>query len=176
MARTRRPCPPACTPRLPRAAPARLCAPRQALYSSKLCSYAQGLALIDAASQEKGWEIEPAELARIWKGGCIIRADLLDDIRTAVNAREAGGDSILLDSSLGAKLARAQEGWRRTVMRAVEHGVPAPALSASLAYYDSMRQARLPAAAMVQAQRDFFGGHTYKRVDRPGSHHTSWGG
>jgi len=147
-----------------------------ALYSSKLCSYAQGLALIEEASRAKGWKVEAAELARIWKGGCIIRAELLDDIRTAVSARQEPGDSILLDPGLGAKLARCQQGWRRTVMRAIEHGVPTPALAGTLAYYDSLRQARLPAAAMVQAQRDFFGGHTYKRVDRPGSHHTTWGG
>lgn len=88
--------------------------------------------------------------------------------------REQPSDSILLDSGLRARLDARQAGWRRAVMRAVEHGVPAPALSGSLAYYDALRQPRLPGAALVQAQRDFFGGHTFQRVDRPGSFHHIW--
>lgn len=114
------------------------------------------------------------ELARIWKGGCIIRAAMLDDIRGALRRREAPSDSILLDAPLRRELGARQAGWRRVVMRAVEHGVPSPALSGSLAYYDALRQPRLPGAALVQAQRDFFGGHTYERTDRPGSFHTLW--
>jgi len=145
-----------------------------ALYSSKLCSYAQGLSLIQAAADAKGWQIELPELARIWKGGCIIRAAVLDEIRVALGRLKSPSDSILLDKNLSDELQVRQAGWRRSVMRAVEAGVPAPALSGSLAYYDALRQPRLPGAALVQAQRDFFGGHTYERLDRPGSHHTQW--
>lgn len=146
----------------------------QALYSSKLCSYAQGLSLIQSAAQVKNWEVELPELARIWKGGCIIRAAMLDQIRGALHRRETPSDSILFDAELRHELEARQAGWRRAVMRAVEHGVPSPALSSSLAFYDALRQPRLPGAALVQAQRDFFGGHTYERLDRPGSFHTIW--
>mmetsp|Transcript_11762 Transcript_11762/g.37280 ORF Transcript_11762/g.37280 Transcript_11762/m.37280 type:complete len:393 (-) Transcript_11762:626-1804(-) len=146
----------------------------QALYSAKLCSYAQGLALIQRAADAKGWDVDLAELARIWKGGCIIRAAMLDEIRAALRTRKALSDSILHGGVLRAHLDVRQAGWRRAIMRAIEHGVPAPALSSSLAFYDTLRQPRLPSAALIQAQRDFFGGHTYERVDRPGSFHTLW--
>jgi 6-phosphogluconate dehydrogenase len=142
----------------------------EALYASKLCSYAQGMALIRAGSDDKKWNINLAELARIWKGGCIIRARLLDDIM-----RAAGAPNLLLDDKLRGQLAEAQADWRRVLATATQIGVPMPAMAASLAYYDSYRSARLP-QNLTQAQRDAFGAHTYRRIDQPekGFVHSEW--
>jgi 6-phosphogluconate dehydrogenase len=144
----------------------------EALYASKLCSYAQGMALIRAGSDEKKWGIDLVEMARIWKGGCIIRARLLDEIMRAFRQDAA---NLLLDAEFRHQLAAAQGEWRKVAAAAVELGVPIPAIAASLAYYDSYRSARLP-QNLTQAQRDAFGAHTYRRIDRPeqGFVHSEW--
>jgi 6-phosphogluconate dehydrogenase len=145
-----------------------------ALYASKICSYAQGMGLIRAGSEAHGWGINLVEMARIWKGGCIIRARLLDGIMRAFGQQPALS-SLILDEEFRAALAAAQPRWRRAVGVAQELGIPVPSLSASLAYYDLVRAARLP-HNLVQAQRDAFGAHTYTRVDHPerGPVHTEW--
>jgi 6-phosphogluconate dehydrogenase len=147
---------------------------RDALYASKVCSYAQGMALIKAGSDTYKWGINLSECARIWKGGCIIRAQLLEQIRQAFT-RQHDVPNLLVDPEFSAFLVKAQENWRFVVTTAVQHGIPVPALSASLAYYDSYRCQSLP-QNLTQAQRDFFGAHTYERVDRPdlGFIHTEW--
>jgi 6-phosphogluconate dehydrogenase len=149
-------------------------AARQALYACKITSYAQGLALLRIASVEYDYGIEPGTVAKIWRAGCIIRASLLEDIRRAF-ARDAALVNLLLDGAFRDAMAERQEGWRHVVQSAVGMGIPVPAMSASLAYYDSYRSARLP-ANLTQAQRDFFGAHTYRRVDREGTFHTEWAG
>jgi 6-phosphogluconate dehydrogenase len=146
----------------------------QALYASKITSYAQGLALLRAASSEYGYDIHPGEVARIWRAGCIIRAALLEDIRAAFG-RDPGLVNLLLDRAFRDAMAERQEGWRSTVQLAVGLGIPVPAMSASLAYYDAYRSVQLP-ANLTQAQRDFFGAHTYRRTDRDGVFHTDWNG
>jgi 6-phosphogluconate dehydrogenase len=146
-----------------------------ALFCSKLCSYAQGLSLLQRASAELGWSLNLAELARIWKGGCIIRARLLERIEAAYR-REPDLANLLLDEQLAADIARRQDGWRVCVALAAAHGVPAPALTASLSYYDTYRRDVLRSSQLVQAQRDCFGSHTYERLDQPGRvWHTRWG-
>jgi 6-phosphogluconate dehydrogenase len=130
------------------------------------------MSLIKAGAAAYGWTINLSEVARIWKGGCIIRARFLDGIRSAF-ARHPDLPNLLLDPELGTSMSAGQEGWRRVVSLAQTAGVPVPAFSASLAYYDSYRHARLP-ANLVQAQRDAFGSHTYERIDRPGFVHTDW--
>jgi 6-phosphogluconate dehydrogenase len=143
-----------------------------ALYAAKVCSYAQGMNLIRAGAAAYGWDIDLAEIARIWKGGCIIRARFLDTIRGAY-ARRPELPNLLLDEEFAARVSATHEDWRRVVGLAQAAGVPVPALSASLAYYDSYRTARLP-QNLTQAQRDAFGAHTYERTDRPGFVHTDW--
>ncbi|MGA2989859.1 MAG: NADP-dependent phosphogluconate dehydrogenase [Candidatus Korobacteraceae bacterium] len=147
---------------------------RDALYASKVCSYAQGMNLIRAGSDAFHWNIDLREMARIWKAGCIIRAEFLNDIMRAYE-RDPRLVNLLLDSEFRGGLQRAQQNWRRTLQLAVEHGIPAPAMTASLAYYDSYRTARLP-QNLTQAQRDYFGAHTYQRADHPekGFVHTDW--
>ena len=145
---------------------------RQALYASKITSYAQGMAQLRAASSEYGYGIDPGEVAKIWRAGCIIRAALLGDIREAFR-RDHGLVNLLLDPAFRAAIAERQEGWRLVVQTAAGLGIPLPAISDSLAYYDSYRSARLP-ANLTQAQRDYFGAHTYRRVDREGVQHTNW--
>ncbi|MFI9722997.1 NADP-dependent phosphogluconate dehydrogenase [Streptomyces sp. NPDC052396] len=145
-----------------------------ALYASKVVSYAQGWNMIAAAGAEYGWDIDLGAVAAIWRGGCIIRAAFLDRIRGAFDADPAL-PSLLADRQFADELGRAQDAWRAVVATAVEHGVPTPGFSAALAYYDSLRAERLP-AALTQAQRDFFGAHTYRRVDAEGSFHTRWSG
>jgi len=145
---------------------------RQALYASKITSYAQGMALLRIASTEYGYGIDPGEVAKIWRAGCIIRAALLGDIREAFR-REPGLVNLLLDEAFREAIGQRQQGWRDAVQTAIGLGIPMPAMSASLAYYDSYRSARLP-ANLTQAQRDFFGAHTYRRVDRDGVFHTDW--
>jgi 6-phosphogluconate dehydrogenase len=147
-------------------------AARHALYASKITSYAQGLALLRMASTEYRYDIDPGEVAKVWRAGCIIRAALLGDIREAFR-REPGLVNLLLDRAFRDAIAERQDGWRFVVQTAVGLGIPVPALGASLAYYDSYRSARLP-ANLTQAQRDFFGAHTYRRVDREGVFHTEW--
>jgi len=152
--------------------PALVDALRQALYASKIVSYAQGLAMLRVASAEYGYGIDPGEVARIWRAGCIIRASLLGDIRDAFR-RDPALVNLMLDASFRDALAARQDGWRQAVTTAITLGIPVPALTASLAYYDAYRSARLP-ANVTQAQRDFFGAHTYRRLDRDGSFHTQW--
>ncbi|HEY7502016.1 MAG TPA: NADP-dependent phosphogluconate dehydrogenase [Vicinamibacterales bacterium] len=145
---------------------------RQALYASKITSYAQGMALLRLASKEYGYGIDPGEVAKIWRAGCIIRAALLNDIREAFR-RDPSLVNLLLDRAFRDAIAARQAAWRLVVQTAIGLGIPVPAMSASLAYYDSYRSARLP-ANLTQAQRDFFGAHTYRRIDREGSVHTDW--
>ena len=145
---------------------------RQALYASKIISYAQGMALLRMASAEYGFNLHFAEIARIWKGGCIIRAALLDKIRAAF-ARNPGLPNLLMDEYFGSIVMECQAGLRHTIQTAVGLGIPCLAMSASLAYYDAYRSERLP-ANLTQAQRDYFGAHTYRRLDREGSFHTEW--
>ncbi|CAA7404330.1 unnamed protein product [Spirodela intermedia] len=145
---------------------------RQALYASKICSYAQGMNLLRAKSEERGWNLDLGELARIWKGGCIIRARFLDRIKKAYE-RNRGLANLVVDSEFAGEMAQRQGAWRRVVGLAVEAGITTPGMCASLAYFDTYRRARLP-ANLVQAQRDLFGAHTYERLDRPGSFHTEW--
>lgn len=147
---------------------------RDALYASKIVSYAQGLDLLAVASKLNDWNLNFGDIATIWRGGCIIRAHFLNRIKEAYE-REPGLSNLLLDPFFRDIIAATQSRWRHAVSTAVLHGVPAPAFSASLAYYDSYRSERLP-ANLLQAQRDFFGAHTYERVDKPAGEffHTEW--
>ncbi|EPS70190.1 hypothetical protein M569_04567, partial [Genlisea aurea] len=145
---------------------------RQALYASKICSYAQGMNLIRAKSIEKGWDLKLGELARIWKGGCIIRAVFLDRIKKAYD-RNPQLPNLLVDPEFAKEIVERQAAWRRVVCLAIKSGISTPGMSASLAYFDSYRRERLP-ANLVQAQRDYFGAHTYERIDVPGAFHTEW--
>jgi 6-phosphogluconate dehydrogenase len=147
-----------------------------ALYASKICSYAQGFNLIRGGSEEYKWDIDLSEMARIWKGGCIIRAKFLDNIKTAYK-REPRLVNLLLDEDFREWMNEAQKNWRTCVSIAQQHGVPVHAMSSSLAYFDSYRTANLP-QNLTQAQRDYFGAHTYERVDKPelGAVHTDWEG
>ena len=145
-----------------------------ALYASKICSYAQGMNLIKAGSDEFGWNINLSEVARIWQGGCIIRAKFLGRIKDAyLRDRELG--NLLLDGEFNSKIQQAQAGWRTVVSMSMQQGLPVLAMSASLGYFDMYRAANLP-LNLTQAQRDFFGSHTYERVDKPelGFVHTEW--
>ena len=145
-----------------------------ALYASKIVSYAQGFAQMAAAADDEGWDIDLGSMATIWRGGCIIRARFLDRIREAYD-EEPGLRNLMLADFFNDALAQAQDPWRRVVARAAELGVPTPAFSSSLAYYDGYRRARGP-ASLIQGLRDLFGAHTYRRVDRDGTFHTLWGG
>ena len=143
-----------------------------ALYASKICSYAQGFSLMRGAGAEFGWSLKFGEIASIWRGGCIIRARFLGRIRDAYD-RAPGLPNLLLDPYFRQIVEKAQPGWRRLVAVAAERGVPIPAFSSALSYFDSYRSERLP-ANLIQAQRDYFGAHTYQRVDRPGTFHSDW--
>jgi 6-phosphogluconate dehydrogenase len=145
---------------------------RDALYASKICSYAQGFSLLRAAAAEYKWDLRYGEIASIWRGGCIIRARFLGRIKEAYD-RDPGLANLILDPYFRGAATVAQLKWRRVVATATELGVPIPAFSSALSWFDSYRSARLP-ANMIQAQRDYFGAHTYERVDRPGSFHTEW--
>ncbi|MBI2810343.1 MAG: NADP-dependent phosphogluconate dehydrogenase [Candidatus Melainabacteria bacterium] len=151
-----------------------LAALQDALYASKVCSYAQGMALIRAGSNEYKWNVDLSECARIWEGGCIIRAKLLETIKQAFK-RQGDVNNLLVDPEFSSWIVEHQANWRYAVTTAVNAGIPVPALSASLAYFDSYRCANLP-QNLTQAQRDFFGAHTYERVDKPdaGFMHTDW--
>ncbi|KAH0708675.1 hypothetical protein KY284_010102 [Solanum tuberosum] len=145
---------------------------RQALYASKICSYAQGMNLLRAKSSEKGWNLNLGELARIWKGGCIIRAVFLDRIKKAYQ-RNPNLANLMVDPEFAREMVQRQAAWRRVVGLAVQKGISVPGMSASLQYFDTYRRSRLP-ANLVQAQRDYFGAHTYERVDKSGAYHTEW--
>ena len=147
---------------------------RDALYASKICSYAQGMSLIRAGSEHWQWGINLGETARIWKGGCIIRAQFLDKIKQAYQ-RRADLPNLLLDPEFNSYMQNAQSNWRRAVTTAMQMGVPVPGMSASVGYFDTYRTADLP-LNLTQAQRDFFGSHTYERTDKPGQPavHTEW--
>ncbi|EXC02963.1 6-phosphogluconate dehydrogenase [Morus notabilis] len=145
---------------------------RQALYASKICSYAQGMNLLRAKSIEKGWNLDLGELARIWKGGCIIRAVFLDRIKKAYR-RNPNLASLFVDPEFAKEMVQRQAAWRRVVGLAISAGISTPGMCASLSYFDTYRRSRLP-ANLVQAQRDLFGAHTYERIDRPGLFHTEW--
>jgi len=145
---------------------------RAALYASKVTSYAQGFGLLRMASAEYGYDLKAGTIARIWRAGCIIRASLLGDI-VAAYQRDAALANLLLDEAFRQAVESRQGSWRFVVQVAVEMGIPVPAMSASLAYFDAYRSERLP-ANLTQGQRDFFGAHTYRRIDRPGVFHTEW--
>ena len=145
-----------------------------ALYASKIVSYAQGFAQMAAAADSEGWDVDLGSMATIWRGGCIIRARFLDRIREAYDD-QPGLDNLMLADFFATALKEAQDPWRRVVARAAELGIPAPAFSSSLAYYDGYRRARGP-ASLIQGLRDLFGAHTYQRVDRPGAFHVMWSG
>jgi 6-phosphogluconate dehydrogenase len=136
-------------------------------------AYAQGFDQIAAGAEENGWNVDRGALATIWRGGCIIRARFLDRIRQAF-ADEPGLTTLLTHEYFRDAVAAAQDGWRRVVTDAARYGIPAPGFASALAYYDGLRAERLP-AALIQGLRDFFGAHTYRRVDRDGSFHTLWG-
>ncbi|ASR38452.1 phosphogluconate dehydrogenase (NADP(+)-dependent, decarboxylating) [Prauserella marina] len=144
----------------------------QALYASKVVAYAQGFNQIQAASAEYDWNIDLGAVASIWRGGCIIRATFLDDIRVAFEA-EPTLPTLLTSGDFRKAVEEAQDAWRSVVSTAVRLGIPTPGFSTALAYYDELRAQRLP-AALIQGQRDYFGAHTYQRVDREGSFHTEW--
>jgi 6-phosphogluconate dehydrogenase len=144
----------------------------QALYASKLVSYAQGWNMMDVGSRDYDWHIDLGKIATIWRGGCIIRAKFLDLIRAAYQANPQL-PTLLADADFAAELARAQDAWRNVVAAAARLGIPAPGFSAALAYYDALRADRLP-AALIQGLRDYFGAHTYHRTDRDGVFHTLW--
>ena len=145
---------------------------RAALYASKVTSYAQGFGLLKLASAEYQYGLEAGSIARIWRAGCIIRASLLGDIMAAYQ-RDAALPNLLLDDAFRQAVESRQGSWRFVVQVAVEMGIPVPAISASLAYFDAYRSERLP-ANLTQGQRDYFGAHTYRRVDKPGVFHTEW--
>jgi 6-phosphogluconate dehydrogenase len=145
---------------------------RNALYASKIVSYAQGMELLGAASKQYNWNLNFGDIATIWRGGCIIRAKFLNCIVDAYK-RDRELHNLLLDSYFTDIIKNTQENWRVAVSTAIEYGVAVPAFSASLAYFDSYRSERLP-SNLLQAQRDFFGAHTYERIDKPGVFHTEW--
>ncbi|MFB6889061.1 NADP-dependent phosphogluconate dehydrogenase [Kitasatospora sp. NPDC056327] len=144
----------------------------RALYASKVIAYDQGWTMIRDAAAEYGWDIDLGAVARIWRGGCIIRAAFLDRIRAA-HAADPGLVSLLAEERFAGEIADALPSWRSVVATAALRGIPVPAFSAALAHYDTLRAEHLP-AALIQGQRDFFGAHTYHRTDRPGSYHTRW--
>ena len=149
---------------------------RQALYASKIVSYAQGYQLMRAAAQEHNWNLNYGGIALMWRGGCIIRSAFLGKIKEAF-ANDPGLVNLLLDPFFQDAIEKSQAAWRRVVSAAIEMGIPAPAISSALAYYDGYRSERLP-ANLLQAQRDYFGAHTYERVDKPRGEffHTNWTG
>jgi len=149
---------------------------RQALFASKICSYAQGYQLLRAAADEYNWDLNYGEIALMWRGGCIIRAQFLGNIKEAYD-NNPGLQNLLLDSYFKNAIETSQSAWRKVIATAVEHGVTVPTFSSALAYYDGYRSAVLP-ANLLQAQRDYFGAHTYERLDKPAGEyfHTNWTG
>jgi 6-phosphogluconate dehydrogenase len=149
-----------------------IAAAENTLYCAKIASYAQGLGLLKIASKEYGYDLNLAEIAKIWRAGCIIRADFLNDITSAYE-KNPDLQNLMLDDFFRKAIEIRQDDWRKVVKTAVDLGIPMLATSSALAYYDSYRSAVLP-ANMTQAQRDFFGAHTYRRIDKEGSFHTIW--
>jgi 6-phosphogluconate dehydrogenase len=149
---------------------------RDALYASKITSYAQGFMLLAAAADEHDWSLDYASIASMWRGGCIIRSRFLSEVMRAYRD-QPDLTNLLLDSFFSDEVAAAQPGWRRTVQRAIGAGIAVPAYSSALAFFDGYRSARVP-ANLIQAQRDYFGAHTYERVDEPRGEyfHTNWTG
>jgi 6-phosphogluconate dehydrogenase len=149
---------------------------RRALYASKVCSYAQGYQLLRAAAEEYNWDLKYGEIALMWRGGCIIRAHFLGDIKKAFD-NNPDLSNLLLDDYFKSIIEQNQDAWRKVIAKAVELGIPVPAFSSALAYYDGYRSEVLP-ANVIQAQRDYFGAHTYERVDKPSGEwfHTNWTG
>jgi 6-phosphogluconate dehydrogenase len=145
---------------------------RHALFASKICSYAQGFVQMQAAAAEHEWPLNYGDCALLWRGGCIIRAVFLDRIKEAFDANR-NLENLLLAPYFSKAVQAAQDSWRNVVATAARLGIPVPAFSAALCYYDGYRRERLP-ANLLQAQRDYFGAHTYERLDRPGSFHTDW--
>jgi 6-phosphogluconate dehydrogenase len=145
---------------------------RHALYASKICSYAQGFVQMQAAAKEHNWPLNYGNIAMLWRGGCIIRARFLDRIKEAYDA-DSNLENLLLNPYFQKAVTDAQPAWRHVVSTAVELGIWAPAFTTALSYYDGYREERLP-ANLLQAQRDYFGAHTYNRVDKPGVFHTDW--
>jgi 6-phosphogluconate dehydrogenase len=143
-----------------------------ALYASKICAYAQGMALLRQAARVFDYPWDGETIARIWRGGCIIRARFLDDVGTAFN-KTPDLANLLIANFFAEAVSKRHGAWRRVVATAATLGIPFPAISASLAYFDAYRSARLP-ANLIQAQRDYFGAHTYRRTDRDGIFHTQW--
>jgi 6-phosphogluconate dehydrogenase len=149
---------------------------RQALYASKICSYAQGYQLMKLAADEYKWDLKYGEIALMWRGGCIIRAQFLGKIKEAFD-KNPKLQNLLLDDYFKAVIEKNQKSWRLVIAKAVETGIPVPAFSSALAYYDGYRSEVLP-ANLLQAQRDYFGAHTYERIDKPRGEffHTNWTG
>jgi len=147
-----------------------------ALYASKVISYAQGFMLMREAAREQGWDLNYGEIALMWRGGCIIRSAFLGNIKTAYDTNPQL-ENLALDTFFVDALKAAEAGWRKAVTLAVANGIPAPAFASALSYFDGYRSERLP-ANLLQAQRDYFGAHTYERVDRPRGEffHTDWTG
>ncbi len=145
---------------------------RQALYASKLCSYAQGYVQLDAAAEEFGWKLNNGDIALLWRGGCIIRSTFLQDIKEAFD-KNPNLENLLLDDFFREAIEKAQPSWRRVVATAVQLGLPVPGFASALTYFDGYRRERLP-ANLLQAQRDYFGAHTYRRLDQDGAFHTDW--
>jgi len=146
-----------------------------ALYASKIISYAQGFMLMRAAAEEYNWKLNYGGIAQMWRGGCIIRSAFLDDIKAAFD-KNAELDNLLIDDFFRDAVQTAQSNWRKVVAKTVELGLPTPAMSSALAFYDGYRTASLP-ANLLQAQRDYFGAHTYQKVNGDGSyHHADWTG
>ena len=145
---------------------------RDALYASKIVAYAQGFEQMRVASAQYGWDLELGEIATIWRGGCIIRARFLDRIAEAY-ASDPRLDNLILGDYFRDSIVRCESAWRRIVALAAANGVAAPAFSSALAYFDGFRRARGP-ANLLQGLRDYFGAHTYRRLDQPGSFHTRW--
>ena len=147
---------------------------KNALLASKICAYAQGFSLLKAADREHQWQLPMGTVASVWRAGCIIRAHLLEDIRASYE-RSPSLDNLMMDPHFATAMARCQQDLREVVAMGALHGVAVPSFMSALAYYDAYRSARLP-ANLLQAQRDYFGAHTYQRVDKPGKFHTHWNG
>jgi 6-phosphogluconate dehydrogenase len=145
---------------------------RHALYASKICSYAQGFVQLEAAATEHKWPLNYGSIALLWRGGCIIRAAFLERIKEAFDA-DPKLENLLLAPYFTTAVHAAQDAWRHVVAVAAQRGIPVPAFAAALAYFDGIRRERLP-ANLLQAQRDYFGAHTYQRTDRPGTFHSDW--
>ncbi|MEJ2754546.1 MAG: NADP-dependent phosphogluconate dehydrogenase, partial [Gammaproteobacteria bacterium] len=161
-------------PASPEAPEALIDAVHDALYAAKIISYAQGFMLMKQAANAYNWTLNYGDIALMWRGGCIIRSQFLDNIKTAYDTTP-DLQNLMLDTFFNSALKACQTGWRKAIAIAVQHGIPVPAMSAALSFYDGYRSASLP-ANLLQAQRDYFGAHTYERHDKPRgeSFHTPW--